>query len=172
MQGDFIPVVSENEFLAFFDLAIHSIREKIPFWRQGSRVEKINLVNEIKTKRGINPETHGCFLIKIKALRVGVLWVQLVNFSGSKRFFDGKEQGWVNYIEIIPDFRRKGLAKEAMQFAEDWVKSKGLSLIGLTTYQHLEAAVGLYNSLGYQERPIGLLPKAIPMIYFAKDLDT
>jgi ribosomal protein S18 acetylase RimI-like enzyme len=58
-------------------------------------------------------------------------------------------QWWVWDIEVKPDFRRRGIARAAMQLAAEEVRSRGGTEIGLNVFGNNDAARTLYESLGY-----------------------
>jgi ribosomal protein S18 acetylase RimI-like enzyme len=57
---------------------------------------------------------------------------------------------FVDYIEIFPEFRRKGYAKQAMVWMEDYVRKHKLKVIDLNVMMNKAGARKLYEGLGYQ----------------------
>ena len=56
---------------------------------------------------------------------------------------------WIYNLYIIPESRRKGLAKNLLEIAEAWVKDEGLGLIALHVLERNTPARALYESCGY-----------------------
>ena len=62
--------------------------------------------------------------------------------------YNGQKIAFIDYIEIFPQFRRKGYAKRAMELMEEIVRKDGLPLIDLNVMLHKVGAQKLYASLG------------------------
>lgn len=57
---------------------------------------------------------------------------------------------WIWNIEIAPEFRGKGYAKQALVAMESEVKILSISSIGLNVFGHNSTAIHLYRKLNYQ----------------------
>ncbi len=79
----------------------------------------------------------------------GVLWLTAVEDAGVRKAF-------IYDLWIRPDLRRRGLATQAMLQSEAWVRSQGLDVISLHVFGHNQAALDLYNKLGYQATNINM----------------
>jgi len=80
---------------------------------------------------------------------VGQLWINLVDKPTPRAF--------VYNIEIYPEFRRQGFAKQAMLRLEVEVRGLGLDRIGLHVFGHNSAARTLYDNLGYTATNINMV---------------
>jgi ribosomal protein S18 acetylase RimI-like enzyme len=80
--------------------------------------------------------------------RVGDLW-----FAERDNDF-GEKTAFVYSIEILPEFRGRGLGREAMLLFEDEVRGRGLGRATLMVFGGNEVARSLYRSLGYAERVV------------------
>jgi ribosomal protein S18 acetylase RimI-like enzyme len=93
------------------------------------------------------PDTKGHFLFSIVAepdgQRVGSLW-----FSSSDP--GGSGGGFVYYLVVTEQFRRRGHAFEAMRAIERFAAKQGLTRIDLHAFGHNISAIALYRKLGYQ----------------------
>jgi ribosomal protein S18 acetylase RimI-like enzyme len=58
-------------------------------------------------------------------------------------------RGWINYLAISPQQRRKGYGKKIMQLVEQRIRQKGCPKINLMIRASNTAAVSFYQSLGY-----------------------
>ena len=73
--------------------------------------------------------------------RVGLLWVNLMHSPRPNAF--------IFYIEIDPEFRRRGYAESAMRKLEGEARRMGAESIRLHVFGHNTAARPLYEKLGY-----------------------
>ncbi len=59
-------------------------------------------------------------------------------------------------IYVEPSYRRQGIGRELMRRAEVWAKLEGYSQISLQVFTTNQAAIDLYDSLGYEARSISM----------------
>lgn len=81
---------------------------------------------------------------------VGVLWFACIVKNGLKSAF-------VYDIEIKPEYRRRGYARQAFVALESIVLALGLASIGLHVFGQNPGAQALYNSLGYGVTGVNML---------------
>jgi ribosomal protein S18 acetylase RimI-like enzyme len=62
--------------------------------------------------------------------------------------FDG-HRGWVYYLAVEPGWQRKGIGRQMMLAAEDWLKVRDAPKIQLMVRHDNGAALGFYEALGY-----------------------
>jgi ribosomal protein S18 acetylase RimI-like enzyme len=67
--------------------------------------------------------------------------------------FDG-HRGWVYYLGVDPDHRRKGLGRELMLAAEQWLAKRSAPKIQLMVRDDNAPAIGFYKALGYEVQPV------------------
>lgn len=80
---------------------------------------------------------------------VGTLWL------AQRREGDGGE--WYVYdIELDEEFRGRGLGRQTMQAAEDYVRAQGGRRLGLNVFGPNVIARTLYESLGFKTMAIGM----------------
>jgi len=82
---------------------------------------------------------------------VGMLWMGVVQRPTPSAF--------VYYIEIYPQFRRRGYAEQAMLELEEEARRLGLEGIQLHVFGHNMAARSLYEKLGYLPTNINMLKR-------------
>jgi len=61
---------------------------------------------------------------------------------------------WIYDVHIADEFRRRGLGRKAMLFAEEEARRRGISRISLNVFGGNETARSLYRSLGYEETAV------------------
>jgi GNAT superfamily N-acetyltransferase len=58
----------------------------------------------------------------------------------------GRPRGWVNSLYVVPEFRRRGIARRLMESGLDWLRKRGCVMARLRTSDDGEA---LYASMGF-----------------------
>jgi len=74
---------------------------------------------------------------------IACLWL------GSAVSTDDEPRAHVLLIYVAPEHRRQGLATYLLEQAETWAKQHGDRGIGLQVMTHNQAAIALYDKLGY-----------------------
>ncbi|MBR0814474.1 MULTISPECIES: GNAT family acetyltransferase [Bradyrhizobium] len=59
-------------------------------------------------------------------------------------------RGWVYYVAVDPDCRKRGYGRVIMAAAEDWLRAAGISKLQLLVRRENEAANAFYGSLGFE----------------------
>jgi ribosomal protein S18 acetylase RimI-like enzyme len=62
--------------------------------------------------------------------------------------YDG-HRGWVNYLAVAPDCRRRGLGRDLMREVEHRLRAVGCPKINLQVRDTNPDAMGFYEALGY-----------------------
>jgi ribosomal protein S18 acetylase RimI-like enzyme len=68
----------------------------------------------------------------------------------------GDRHAHIFLLYVVSEHRRRGIATALMQYAEDWAKKRGDQQIGLQVFQSNQAALNLYNHLGYETQSLWL----------------
>ncbi len=76
---------------------------------------------------------------------VAVLWMGNVIDQ-----VQGDRYAHIFILYVLPEHRRQGIGKALMRYAESWARARGDRQIGLQVYQNNQAALALYQQLGYQ----------------------
>ncbi|GIK53034.1 MAG: Mycothiol acetyltransferase [Planctomycetes bacterium] len=71
-------------------------------------------------------------------------------------FFTRAEEPWIFDISVMPEFRRRGLARAMLAAAQDFLRSRGFKFLGLQVMAHNAAARKLYEKLGYTTHSVTL----------------
>jgi putative acetyltransferase len=81
---------------------------------------------------------------------------ELVASGAAKIMHNDGNYAEIKRVFVLDRHRGKGLSHRVMQFLEDELRQRGLSLFRLETGVKQPAALGLYRKLGYRERgPFG-----------------
>jgi ribosomal protein S18 acetylase RimI-like enzyme len=109
----------------------------IRLWKEcGLVVSQNDPGRDIKRKLKVNPEW---FL-------VGVLAGKLI--ATCMAGYDG-HRGWINYLAVSPDHRRRGIAGRMMKEAESLLKSSGCPKINLQIRSSNREVIAFYDKMGY-----------------------
>jgi ribosomal protein S18 acetylase RimI-like enzyme len=60
-------------------------------------------------------------------------------------------------LYVDPNYRRQGIGKALMEYAQTWAKEQGYTQIGLQVFTNNQPAIDLYQQLGYQPRSISMM---------------
>lgn len=74
---------------------------------------------------------------------------QFIGFVGY--YMKNNQEGFLNFLDVNPDYRGKGYAEKLARCAMDQMIQKGAQRITLVTYPHNVRALKLYNRLGFKE---------------------
>jgi ribosomal protein S18 acetylase RimI-like enzyme len=69
--------------------------------------------------------------------------------------FDG-HRGWLYYLAVAPDQRRKGLATDLISRATEWLSALGCPKVELMVRDDNSGAARLYETLGWQRQPVSV----------------
>ena len=64
--------------------------------------------------------------------------------------YDG-HRGWINYLAVHPDYRRRGYGRQIMEAVEQRIDQKGCPKINLQVRAGNDEAVTFYQRLGYSD---------------------
>ncbi len=70
-------------------------------------------------------------------------------------------RGWVYYLAVAPDMRKRGLGEAMMRAAEQWVLARGMPKMQLMVRLENAAAAGFYHAIGYETEERLLLAKRL-----------
>jgi len=103
---------------------------------------------DIRLKLQVNPEW---FLVGL--LGDDLIATVMAGYEGHR--------GWINYLAVHPDHRRKGFATQIMAEAESLLNAVGCPKINLQVRSKNTAVISFYKSLGWQVEDIVNLGKII-----------
>jgi len=146
MSEDDFRVYQENEIREYAEEKIRS-----GAWSQEKAYEL-----SVQTHRRLLPEgvaTPGQYIFSIRdedlGQNVGAIWFA--------RFEEGgKRLAFIYDLIIFEQFRRHGFGRLAMLALEEKVKEVGLDTIALHVFGHNQAALELYEKVGYEITDINM----------------
>ena len=69
----------------------------------------------------------------------------------------GDRHAHIFLLYVMPEHRRRGIARALMHQAEDWAMARGDRQIGLQVFQSNQPALNLYHRLGYQTQSFWMI---------------
>ena len=125
----------------------------IDLWRLCELVRPWNdPARDIQRKLKVNPE------LLLVGVDVGVSGEQIV--ATVMVGYEG-HRGWINYLAVHPDYRRKGYGRRLMQHAEALLLELGCPKINLQVRTDNKSVVEFYRRLGYQVDEVVSLGKRL-----------
>ena len=91
---------------------------------------------DIKRKLQVNPE-----LFLVGEIENQIIASVMGGYEGHR--------GWINYLAVLPEYQKKGYAKEIMSAIEQKLKNIGCPKINLQIRSNNEAVIKFYESIGY-----------------------
>ncbi|MEJ2037663.1 MAG: GNAT family acetyltransferase [Desulfosarcinaceae bacterium] len=117
-------------------------KEVIALWQTcGLVVAHNNPARDIARKRAVNPEW---FLVGLLDGRLAATC--MAGYEGHR--------GWINYLAVLPDCRRRGLATAMVREAEQLLKEAGCPKINLQIRETNETVIAFYSKIGYTRDPV------------------
>ena len=107
-----------------------------------------NPEKDIERKLAVNPE-----LFLVGLLNDTLVASCMVGYDGHR--------GWVNYLAVAPQYRRRGIATRIMKAAEKCLTSAGCPKINLQVRTSNKAVIQFYKSVGFSEDDVISLGKRL-----------
>lgn len=63
-------------------------------------------------------------------------------------------RGWIYYLAVAPDCRRRGLGRALMAAAESWLRALGAPKLQLMVREGNDEALAFYEALGINRQPV------------------
>lgn len=61
---------------------------------------------------------------------------------------DGRK-GWINRVAVLPEFRKKGIAKRLVDEAENWLDKQGIGIYACQVEGYNDGSVEAFKKMGY-----------------------
>ncbi len=72
--------------------------------------------------------------------------------------YDG-HRGWIYLLAVRPEVQRKGIGRQMMEQAENWLREHGCVKVKLQVDESRGDVTGFYRKLGYEVQPLVSLGK-------------
>jgi len=69
----------------------------------------------------------------------------------------GSRHAHIFLLYVVPEHRRQGIGTALMRYVENWAIQRGDRQLGLQVFQSNQAALNLYNQLGYQTQSLWMV---------------
>lgn len=92
-------------------------------------------------KLNANNKYYRHFICAYKKQFIGYIW-----FGQSD---NNREEGFIGILYVRPKFRQRGIAKELLKEAINWVKEKKCISVDLATHPTNKGAIILYEKMGF-----------------------
>lgn len=142
-----IPM-NEEEYQAYYNGAVQNYAAehvKGGRWQPETAVQEAKREYDELLPQGVATPNQFLFTIRDSEsdTPVGMIWYAL-------RQKGPKQIAFIYDVSIKPEHRRKGYAQAAFEAVEDLVKAQGVSVIDLHVFGHNQAAIELYQKIGFQ----------------------
>ena len=140
--------MTENEFLTYIDRVYAGYANeqvKAGSWPADRALELAKAEINDLLPDGLATQDHFLYslIVTDEASPVGTLWIMI-------RERNGRKEAFIDDIEIVESFRRRGYAAQALNAVEEIVKGMGIHTIRLQVFGHNQAARELYEKCGYE----------------------
>lgn len=83
---------------------------------------------------------------------VACLWV-----GNAVEQVQGDRHPHIFLLYVVPEHRRRGIGRALMRYVEDWAGHQGYHQIGLQVFESNQAALNLYQQLGYRTQSLWMV---------------
>jgi ribosomal protein S18 acetylase RimI-like enzyme len=116
-------------------------------WLPEEAGEKVKEVFEHILPQRINTAKQYFKVISAGQEKAGYLWFELRDVNNVTVLY-------IYFIIIVPEYRRRGIAKKTLELLKTEARSLGASSIGLHVFGFNEGAIELYKQAGFITRNI------------------
>lgn len=143
------PLENEKDIRFFERLNFESYKLEFLRDREITEEEARREFEEFEKSDPLNPweaDHQVLFAVEEEGTLMGLIWL-----AKREPFYVFEERlVWIYNLHVVPEYRRKGVARRLLDEAEKWARLEGLKSIGLHVIDFNEPARRLYESLGYE----------------------
>jgi ribosomal protein S18 acetylase RimI-like enzyme len=107
---------------------------------------------QLTVDRYFSVQTPCWFVTTASSVKIACLWLGIAIDQ-----ITGIRHPNIFLVYVHPDYRRHGIGRALMGYAETWAKAQGYTQIGLQVFTTNQPAIDLYQKLGYQSRSISMM---------------
>ncbi|MEJ2593661.1 MAG: GNAT family N-acetyltransferase [bacterium] len=71
------------------------------------------------------------------------------NYVGALLVTHDGRKGWINRVAVVPEFRKKGVARQLINFAEDWLDREGIGIYACQIEGYNRESLEVFQKMGY-----------------------
>lgn len=143
------PLKNEKDIRFFERLNFESYKLEFLRDREITEEEARREFEEFEKSDPLNPwgaDHQVLFAVEEEGTLMGLIWL-----AKREPFYVFEERlVWIYNLHVVPEYRRKGVARRLLGEAEKWARLEGLKSIGLHVIDFNEPARCLYESMGYE----------------------
>ncbi len=146
-----IKQASLKDFDEIIKLKLESKEEERDFNRNLKPVEDVKMHYEKYLRNDLSSEWRVVFIAEEEGTIVGLVVGKIyrtLKIAGYER------SGYISNVYVKKKSRRKGIGLKLVEKVVEWFKQKGATNITLELYKDNDAAVNLYQRLGFKEHTI------------------
>lgn len=121
---------------------------------------KSDLSNDI-----ISGHAFGCFLENKAVAYIALNEEADPQYEEANWIFPDEGPLIIHRISVDPEFRKKGIGKFMVSFAENWAIENGYKVIRLDAFSCNPAALGMYDKAGYRRAGSAIFRKGLFYLY-------
>jgi ribosomal protein S18 acetylase RimI-like enzyme len=73
-------------------------------------------------------------------------------------------RGWIYYLAVRPDARRRGYGRRMMQACEEWLTNRGIPKVNLMVRGDNALAHDFYAAIGYHRDEVAVLSRRLSLV--------
>lgn len=108
-------------------------------------------INYYDLKVLIESESAEVIIAEINHELIGSGYIKI---RQAKDYLQFEKYGYIGFIYVKPEYRRKGISQIVIGRLRSWAKSKGINELRLNVYNDNENAVAAYKKLGMKKHMI------------------
>jgi GNAT superfamily N-acetyltransferase len=140
------------QFVAWNDkLVVSYARDKVKAgaWPEHGAVERSRDDIGADLPHGVDTPGHDMFVARSGNRDVGWLWLATDTTGPAP-------QAFIHDIEVVEDEHGSGLGRALLEAAEAWCADHSIGVLKLHVFAHNEAAVGPYESSGFETTDLSM----------------
>jgi ribosomal protein S18 acetylase RimI-like enzyme len=151
MQRSYQDIFPQGDFSHLAQTVEQYFSSKTPLWWV-EEVEEEDTEMERRGDGGTEFSASPRPLVPPSSSPVACLWV-----GNAIDQIEGSRHAHIFLLYVVPEHRRRGIGTALMKYVENWATQRGDRQIGLQVFQSNQAALNLYDQLGYQTQSLWMV---------------